>query len=136
MGMRDVIAAIADKRIDTLRPQTSYAVVQSINREQRSAQVLYMGDTDAVTVALGSIEPATVGQTVRIGGTLGHRYVEDVLGNAIMSGNVAPSRLPSTTCLTSTLRPTRRGQARSSAGTTSAASGRRSRSTSVLSTCP
>lgn len=87
MGMRDVIAAIADKRINSLRPETSYAVVQEINREQRSARVLYMGDTDPVTVALGSIEPATVGQTVRIGGTLGHRYVEDVLGNAIMSGN-------------------------------------------------
>ena len=87
MGMRDAIAAIADKRINTLRPEISYAVVQTINREARSAKVLYMGDTDPVTVALGSIEPATVGQTVRIGGTLGHRYVEDVLGNAIMSGN-------------------------------------------------
>jgi len=85
--MRDVIAAIADKRINTLRPESSYAVVQTINRENRSATVLYMGDTEAVSVNLGSIEPATVGQTVRIGGMLGHRYIEDVLGNAIMSGN-------------------------------------------------
>ena len=87
IGMRDAIAAIAENRINALRPLSSYAVVQEINREARSAQVLYMGDTVPVTVALGSIEPATVGQTVRIGGTIGHRYVEDVLGNAIMSGN-------------------------------------------------
>ena len=87
IGMRDVIAAIAETRIEALRPSVSYAVVQQINREARSAKVLYMGDTTPVTVAMGSIEPATTGQTVRIGGTLGHRYIEDVLGNAIMSGN-------------------------------------------------
>jgi hypothetical protein len=87
MEMRDLIATIADTRINLLRPEASYAVIQTINREARAATVLYMGDTDPVVVALGSIEPAVVGQTVRVGGTLGHRYVEDVLGNAIMSGN-------------------------------------------------
>ena len=87
IGMRDVIAAIADKRIDVLRPLTSYAVVQTINRELRSATVRHVGDDNDVTVAMGSIEPTTVGQTVRIGGTLGHRYIEDVLGDAIMAGS-------------------------------------------------
>ena len=87
LGMRDVIAAIAENRIEALRPTPTYAVVQSINRENRSATVLHVGDPTPVTVALGSIEPAAVGQTVRIGGLIGHRYVEDVLGNAIMSGN-------------------------------------------------
>ena len=86
LGMRDVIASIADSRIEVLRPTPSYAVVQTINRELRSATVLFAGDSDAVTVAMASIEPAEVGQTVRIGGLIGHRYIEDVLGDAVVSG--------------------------------------------------
>ena len=135
--MRDVIAAIADKRINTLRPETSYAVVQSINREGRSAQVLYMGDTDPVTVALGSIEPATVGQTVRDrrhhGPPLRRRRARSTRScrattpatprPVTLTPVVARSRLPSTTCPTSTPRPTRRGPRRCSGGTTSVASG-------------
>lgn len=89
LGMRDVIAAIAENRINALRPLSSYAVVQTINRELRSATVRHVGDETDVTVAMGSIEPATVGQTVRIGGSIGHRYIEDVLGNAVISGNDA-----------------------------------------------
>ena len=87
INMRDVITRIADTRIEALRPTPTYAVVQTINREARNATVLHVGDSQPVSVALGSIEPAQVGQTVRIGGLIGHRYVEDVLGNAIMSGN-------------------------------------------------
>ena len=86
LGMRDVIASIADSRVNVLRPTPSYAVVQTINREQRSATVLFAGDSEAVTVAMASIEPADIGQTVRIGGLLGHRYIEDVLGDAVVSG--------------------------------------------------
>lgn len=87
IGLRDVIGAIAEKKINDLRPTPSYATVITINREARSATVLYMDDPTPVTVAMGSIEPAASGQTVRVGGLMGHRYIEDVLGNALMSGN-------------------------------------------------
>ena len=86
LEMRDAIASIADSRIDLQRPASSYAEVVSINREARKAEVRMVGEDDPVVVAMGSIQPETTGQTVRIGGPMGARYIEDVLGNAIMSG--------------------------------------------------
>jgi hypothetical protein len=94
LGMRDIIAAIADSRVELLRPTPSYAIVQTINRELRSATVLHVGDSEAVTVAMASIEPADIGQTVRIGGLIGHRYIEDVLGDAVVSGMYPASMGP------------------------------------------
>jgi predicted dinucleotide-utilizing enzyme len=131
IGLRDAIAAIADKEINALRPQTSYAVVQTINREARSATVLYMGDTTPVSVAMGSIEPTTVGQTVRIGGTIGHRYLSVT---RMPAAEQSPST--STILVMSTLPPIRRVLTVCLGGTMSEATGSRSRLILVRRTSP
>lgn len=51
------------------RPKASYAVVLSINPDDKSCVVLFPGgnaDTDGVRVPYTSVVPSQVGQTVRI----------------------------------------------------------------------
>lgn len=87
LEIRGIIETIADERINTLRPSSSYAVVSLIDRPNHKANVIYVGETVAVPVAMGAIEPTATGELVRIGGSIGHRYIEDVLqGTAITAG--------------------------------------------------
>lgn len=85
---RDVIVEICESVIERSRPDSRYATVISIDRTARTCKVRFPGETDDMTIAMGSIQPAKPGQTVRIAGTLGDRYVDDVMGEAIMSGGV------------------------------------------------
>lgn len=80
--MRDVIRVIVGKEIERLRPAPSYAIVVSIDRDNRLCEVRFPEDdaTDSLFVGMGSIQPSAVGQTVRVAGVLGDRFIDDVMG--------------------------------------------------------
>ena len=75
--VRKEVASELDRR----RPKPRYARVQSINPDDRSCTVSFIGEGDnPVRVPYGSVAPAAVGQEVRIGGTADDRRIEDVRG--------------------------------------------------------
>lgn len=85
---RDVIVEICEGVIDRARPSARYASVVSIDRVNRTCMVRFPLEESqpAVKVPMGSIQPAKPGQTVRVVGTLGDRYIDDVMGEAVISG--------------------------------------------------
>lgn len=85
---RDVITSIAGAHIERMRPDARYATVVTIDRVNRKCAVRFPGASEIndVTIAMGSIQPAKVGQTVRVAGTLGDRFIDDVMGEAVIAG--------------------------------------------------
>ncbi|UYL87051.1 minor tail protein [Gordonia phage Hollow] len=84
-AVRDVIKTIARNEIQKARPASRLAAVQSIDPVDRSAQVIFVGETEPVRVPYTSKAPAFTGQFVRIGGTTHDRYIEDVIGQDFTS---------------------------------------------------
>ncbi|AXH68204.1 minor tail protein [Gordonia phage Niagara] len=84
-AVRDVIKTIARNEIQKARPASRLAAVQSIDPVDRSAQVIFVGETQPVRVPYTSKAPAFTGQFVRIGGTTHDRYIEDVIGQDFTS---------------------------------------------------
>lgn len=84
---RDLVADIARRVLERERPRYDYATVASIDRANRKATVTFAGESTPITVGMGSIQPAVVGQTVRIDGLVGDRFIADVMGE----GRVADS---------------------------------------------
>lgn len=80
--MRDTIASIAETAIQRLRPSDRYGVVQTLDALNSKCSVLLNGDPDPVTVSMGAVQPALTGQTVRVGGIPGDKFVKDVLGSS------------------------------------------------------
>lgn len=91
LKMRDAIKRMVRVAIDEMRPSYRYGVVDSIDRPTRKCGVIINGDTAPVIINMGSIQPREVGQTVRVDGKLGDRYVTDVLGPAVNDG---PGSIP------------------------------------------
>lgn len=79
---------IAENAINRMRPAPAYGIAVSIDRVSRMVMVRYTQDTDPVPVAMGSIQPSRPGQLVRIEGTVGDRYVSDVMGESVIAGGV------------------------------------------------
>lgn len=79
---RDVVAAICRAEVEKLLPQDRYAKVESIDTENRRVVVHYNGEPEGnlVTLPYNSVQPAYVGQWVRVGGPAGDRHVIDTLG--------------------------------------------------------
>lgn len=82
----NVMRRVAAEQIDKLRPRYRLAVVDSIDRVNLKCDVIYVGESTPVTVSMGSIQPLDIGQTVRIAGLTGDRYIDDVLGEAYGTG--------------------------------------------------
>lgn len=82
MSIRDLIVKIATTTINELRPRPQIATVTQIDRLTNKCWVKFTGETISVPVAMGSIQPYSVGQLVRIEGLTGDRYVSDVIGKA------------------------------------------------------
>jgi hypothetical protein len=80
LEMKSLIEQLVRNEMEAQRPRYQYATVTSINRTTRKCGVQFPGETGSVTVNMGSIQPAAVGQTVRVGGLMGDRFVEDVMG--------------------------------------------------------
>lgn len=89
--MRDVVEQIVEERVDALRPKYRYGTVQAIDRTNRKCDVIFNGDTNAVSVNMGSIQPSAVGQVVRVAGIGVDKFVDDVLGNAYVPAAPPPA---------------------------------------------
>lgn len=98
---RDALAMLVENEIARQRPRIQYAVVDSIDRPNRKAMVTFAGDPTPVKVNLGVIQPSAVGQTVRIDGPVGDRFISDVLGSAYLPGTIAGT-LPASQVTTGT----------------------------------
>ena len=86
LRMRDVVKSLAASAVDEKVGKTEYATVQSVNYFTRKCTVQYANGKTAV-VNMGSKWPAAVGQTVRLGGTRGDRFVDDVMGAVAVPPN-------------------------------------------------
>ncbi len=84
--MRDIMRRIATGQINKLRPLSQYGVVHSIAPDRSYCRVRFGGDEETVKVSIGSLAPSSPGQTVRVAGTPGDRYVDDVLGPVVVVG--------------------------------------------------
>lgn len=88
--MRDVVYTHVRRELERVRPRYQYGVVVSIDRANRICVVNYPPDTENQTVRMGHVQPARIGQTVRVDGLVGDRFVSDVLGDsAAPMGRVA-----------------------------------------------
>lgn len=93
--MRDTIIKIAEEAIQRSRPVDRYGVVSSIDLVNKKCGVTLNGETAPVLVNLGALYPSAVGQTVRVSGTAGDKYVADVFG--AVAFDQATGRYSSTT---------------------------------------
>lgn len=87
LEMRDVLQQLVAAEIEKQRPQYRYAEVQSFTRSLRKCVVQFTGESSNVTVNMGSIQPQSVGQIVRIDGVAGDRFVADVMGPTYLAGD-------------------------------------------------
>lgn len=80
--LESVMRRIAQEEIKKERPAARYAVVTSIDTEDRSAMVRFVGETDPVRVVYTLPAPSVVGQEVRIAGTGSDRYIDAIRGTS------------------------------------------------------
>ena len=71
LQFRDLLQKMVEAEVERQRPAIRYATVTSIDRAQRKCFVTYPSEVEAVKVSMGSVQPATIGQTVRIDGPTG-----------------------------------------------------------------
>lgn len=86
LKFRNVVKQICTAEVDKIRPRIQYATVNTIDRTNRKCTVTFPGDVQPVPVNMGAIQPAFVGQVVRINGVMGDRFIEDVMGAVYMPG--------------------------------------------------
>lgn len=79
--MRDIIKTLVREEMEATRPVYAYATVASIDRTARRATVVFPDSADPVPVQMGAMQPQSVGQTVRVDGIAGDRYISEVLGS-------------------------------------------------------
>lgn len=74
---RDILRKFITAQIERERPRYRYATVVSIPSEDK-CEVRFPGETGTVTVNCTSVVPLTAGQTVRVEGLRGDRFIADV----------------------------------------------------------
>lgn len=92
MHMRDLMTRIATETINKTRPKYHYGTVTSIDRDARKCGVTLNGDSAPVLVNMGSIQPAVVGQVVRVDGIGTDKFISDVMGPSVSSQFVSTTR--------------------------------------------
>ena len=80
LKMRDTLQRLVASEVENQRPRLQYATVTDINRTLRKCKIQYPGETSSIWISMGSIQPLTTGQVVRVDGLLGDRFVSDVMG--------------------------------------------------------
>lgn len=88
-GVVKIIRDVASSEIEKKRPAARYAVVQSINLEDRSIMGVFVGETDAVRIPFLDTIPAFVGQEVRVSGTGSDRVVDGIRGTSDSENRIA-----------------------------------------------
>lgn len=83
------IRNIAKSEIDKQRPAPRYAVVDSIDLEDRSVMARFIGESDAVRIPFLDVIPSTIGQEVRVTGIGSDRAVDGIRGTSDAEARVA-----------------------------------------------
>lgn len=84
--MRDAIRRIVARQIDILRPLPKYGWVHEVAEDRSYAMIRFDGDDTPTKIPIGSTIPSAPGQVVRVAGPKGDRYIDDVVGTAIIRG--------------------------------------------------
>src|SRR3954468_18017882 len=79
-AFRDIIREQVQAELALMSPPYRYGTVATINRLARSCTVTFPGSPTPMPVKMGSIQPVPPGQFVRVEGSLGDRYISDVIG--------------------------------------------------------
>ncbi len=82
LEFRQMLQKLVSDEVEKQRPRYQMATVTSIDRVLRRCTVRRPADTTDLTVSMGSIQPSSIGQLVRIEGLSGDRYIADVMGEA------------------------------------------------------
>lgn len=82
LEFKETLTRLVKEEVERQRPRYRMATVVSFDRVLRKCTVNFPGDTTNEVVNMGSIQPASVGQVVRVAGMSGDRYIDDVLGQA------------------------------------------------------
>lgn len=102
LAMRDIIQKMVADEIETQRPKYRYARVSSIDRANYKCNVIYNGETGAVTVNMGAVQPAAVNQIVRVEGIGIDKFITDVIGGNTWVGDPTGTLSPLLLRVTST----------------------------------
>lgn len=78
----DYVTMRVESLLEKSRPKPRYATVVTINTETKTCNVRFLGESDIVGVPYTSIVPNEVGQTVRIEGVPGDRYITGIRGTS------------------------------------------------------
>lgn len=98
--LNSVIRKMVQSEIDKSRPAPRYAVVNSINLEQKYCMVTYNGEDVSVRVPFNSVIPNEVGQEVRIEGTAADRYIAAIRGTSKIESQLIETTETANTALT------------------------------------
>lgn len=79
LAARDTIKRLALDAVNAERPKYKYATVVSTDPVNKLASVVFNGESDAHNVAYARVAP-NVGDTARVGGLPGDRFIEDSFG--------------------------------------------------------
>lgn len=82
LEFRSELQRLVREEVERQRPRYQMATVVSIDRTNRKCVVTFPGDTTNATVSMGSVQPTSAGQVVRVEGLAGDRYISDVMGPA------------------------------------------------------
>lgn len=86
---REAMAKVAREEINRQRPAPRYAVVQSIDMDDRSIMGVFVGESEAVRIPFLDVIPSTVGQEVRVTGVGSDRVVDGIRGTSDSESRVA-----------------------------------------------
>lgn len=85
--IRDLIAKVSADTVSRLRPNDRFGVVTSINTAARTCMVRFPpADSQPVVVRYGTLQPSSIGQSVRVGVVSSEHWIVDVLGNSLLVG--------------------------------------------------
>jgi hypothetical protein len=85
-GLRDLFVRIAQREARKVHPPPTYGEVVSFDRRGMTAEVMFPGSVEPVSVRMGSVQPQQAGQKVRVSPVSGNLFIEDVIGPAFFMG--------------------------------------------------
>lgn len=90
---RETLTRLVIGVLDRERPPYRYGTVISIDPDGRSCMVRFPGGavdgSNDVQVKIGGITPSSTGQTVRVAGFNGDKFISDVLGRAVLTTTIS-----------------------------------------------
>lgn len=87
--IEQTIRKIVADEINKQRPASRYAIVDSIDTEDRSVMARFIGETEAVRIPYLDVIPSATGQEIKVSGVGSDRAVEAIRGTSDSEARVA-----------------------------------------------